>query len=153
MAPGNKAWKGLGLPLYGEFEQVGETTANDQVTWTQKGGASGDLMVWRSSAGTEFAFINSAGDFQWNSELAGGGSQVTWDRSAGRMIYRYSTAANFAKLNLSEPGASKPTTGLVPGDIVVQRITSVDWRMGICSTGPSTVFYTRSFALPVGSAT
>ena len=61
MPTGSNAYKGLAVPLYGEFEQVGQTTANDQVTWTQKGGATGDMMVWRSSAGTEYSLIDASG--------------------------------------------------------------------------------------------
>ena len=61
MAPGTGTFKGLAVPIFGEFEQIGATTANDQVTWTQKGGASGDMMVWRSSAGTEYLLIDASG--------------------------------------------------------------------------------------------
>ena len=156
MAVGSNNYKGLAVPLYGEFEQVGQTTANDQVTWTAKGGATGDLMVWRSSAGTEYMFIAANGDVEFVPAASGAtGGFLRWDNSSQRLLFNQSSIVDSAKFNLTggtDALTTSPVQNLAPGDVfLVAAIGVTTMRLGVCTTG-NTVRYGASFTKAITSA-
>ncbi len=53
MAKGSDSFKGLGVPLFGDFELKQRTAATDVVTITGASGQTGDFIVCAASDGTE----------------------------------------------------------------------------------------------------
>lgn len=61
MATGSDTWKGLGVPLFGDFELRHRTAATDHVTLTAASGASGDFLVCRTAGGGELFVVQPEG--------------------------------------------------------------------------------------------
>jgi len=61
MAEGSDSWKGLGVPLFGDFESVQRTAATDHVTLTGASGQTGDFLVCQNSSGTEQLVVTAGG--------------------------------------------------------------------------------------------
>jgi hypothetical protein len=84
MATGSDTYKGLAVPLLGDFQIRQRTAATDVMTITGASSQSGDFIVCESSTGTEYFVVNSSGviDFQGATmttgqlDLSGGGELV-----------------------------------------------------------------------------
>ncbi len=61
MAEGTNSYKGLALPLNGEYEQTQLAAASDMVTLTGKSGQTGDFLVCQNSSGTEKFVVDASG--------------------------------------------------------------------------------------------
>ena len=66
MAEGTKSFKGLALPLNGEYEQRQITAADDMATLTGATSQTGDFIVCQNSSGTEKFVVDVNGDGQIN---------------------------------------------------------------------------------------
>jgi len=61
MAEGSDSFKGLGVPLFGDFEIKQRTAATDMMTLTGASGQTGDFIVCQNSSGTELFVVDSDG--------------------------------------------------------------------------------------------
>jgi hypothetical protein len=61
MAEGTDAFKGLGVPLNGNFEIKGISTTEDLMSLTAASGATGDYIVCQGSTGTEYFSVEDSG--------------------------------------------------------------------------------------------
>lgn len=61
MAEGSDTYKGLAVPLFGDFEIKQRTAANDIMSITGASGQSGDFIVCQQSDGTEVFAVDSGG--------------------------------------------------------------------------------------------
>lgn len=77
MPTGDKTFKGLAVPLSGEFELKHETLATDFMTMTGVASMSGDFLVLRNSDLTELCVIDSDGAFEGLS-ISGASRGVTF---------------------------------------------------------------------------
>lgn len=64
MTEGTNTFNGLGVPLYGEYEQKQQTAANDMVSLTGASSQTGDFLVCQSSAGSEVFVVDVNGGIQ-----------------------------------------------------------------------------------------
>ena len=97
MTVGKDSWKGLGVPLHGDFEITQKTAATDMMTLTGASGQAGDFIVCRNSSGTELFVVDSSG----NINLSSGSIDV----SAGNLIIQL------------EQFTTAPSTGLTTGQL------------------------------------
>ena len=61
MAEGSDSFKGLAVPLFGDFEIKQRTAATDVMTITGAASQTGDFIVCQNSSGTEKLTISHAG--------------------------------------------------------------------------------------------
>jgi len=113
MAPGNKAFKGLAVPLWGESEIAQVALASDILTITGVASQSGDYLVMRDSDGVE--------DFVFNSD-------ATLVLSAKGSL----AGAAFGKIRFPML-ASAPTSaaGIKAGDMWIAKATTDVYRLAI----------------------
>jgi hypothetical protein len=62
MATGSDTYKGLAVPLFGDFQIKQRTAATDIMTITGASGQSGDFIVCENSSGTELFYVDSSGN-------------------------------------------------------------------------------------------
>ena len=113
MAPGNKAFKGLAVPLWGESEIAQVALATDIITLTGIASQSGDYLVLRDSSGVE--------DFVFNSDA----TLVLSPKGA-------TAGAAFGKIRFPML-ASAPTSaaGIKAGDMWIAKATTDVYRLAI----------------------
>lgn len=114
MAEGNKTYKGLALPLNGEYEQKQITAATDMVSLTGASGQTGDFIVAQNSSGTEKFVVDANG---------------------------YVTST---RVRMGSAITTAPTTGLVKGDLFVifGGSTATAPNIGVCvSTATQLIKY------------
>jgi len=119
MAEGNDTYRGLAVPLYGNFEIIGISTTEDIMTLTAAGGATGDFIVCQTSAGTEAFVVEDDGA----TKITAGGLTVTAGDTtvtAGDVII---TSGYYLRFGGTIP-TTNPTTGITIGDIWVQKTSS-----------------------------
>lgn len=97
MAEGSDSFKGLGVPLFGDFEIKQRTAATDIMTITGASGQAGDFIVCQNSSGTELFVVDVSG----NVTLSSG----TLDVSGGNLIIQL------------EQFTTAPSTGLTTGQL------------------------------------
>ena len=108
MAPGTDSWKGLGVPLFGDFELKNRTDGTDHVTLTAASGDSGDFIVCRNNAETELFVISATG---------------TIDVQGITMTTGSLDLSNGGDLILQlEQFTTAPTTGLTTGQLFLMTI-------------------------------
>lgn len=95
MATGTSTYKGLAVPLNGEFECKQDTAATDFVTLTGDSSISGNFLVLRAGT-TNKVVINSSGNIATEGHV---------------------TLATTKTLKFSTPYTTAPTTGLVKGQL------------------------------------
>jgi len=61
MATGTDTYKGLAVPLFGDFEIKQRTAATDILTLTGASGQTGDFIVAQIAAGTEVFVVEDSG--------------------------------------------------------------------------------------------
>ena len=61
MATGTDTYKGLAVPLTGDSQITQKTAATDILTVQGASGQTGDFLVCRDSASTEYFYVTSAG--------------------------------------------------------------------------------------------
>jgi len=62
MAEGTDSFKGLAVPLFGDFEIKQRTAATDIMTITGASGQGGDFIVCQIAAGTEKFVVDVSGN-------------------------------------------------------------------------------------------
>jgi len=125
MAEGNKSYKGLALPLNGEYEQTQLTAATDMVTLTGASGQTGDFIVCQDSSGNEKFVVDSD----------------------GVMVVPSGSAIRFGGFL-----TTAPTTGLTAGDIFLVKASSTP-QIAICTdTTSNTLMYISANTSTFGRA-
>jgi hypothetical protein len=122
MAVGSDAWKGLGVPLNGDFEIKQRTAATDIMTITGASGQSGDFVVCRNSAGAEKLAVDSSGNIV----------------SAGTSI----TLATGSKINFSALATTAPSAGTAGQLYLLQASTAV--QLGATNNSGDLVYFALS---------
>jgi len=133
MATGTDAYKGLAVPLFGDFNIKQRTAATDMMTLTGITAQSGDFMVCEDSAGNELVVVKETGDVQ----LRAGDVIV-----ADGYYFRYSS-----------PVTTAPVTGLTKGDFFIAMSSSTP-QIGICySTAGKSLRYITADTKTIGRTT
>ena len=126
MADGNKGYKGLAVPLWGESEIVQQTAATDILTLTAVTGASGDFLVAQTAGGGEVFVVGAAGEVTAAGKLAVSANRIT-----------FGTAGSVT---------TAPTTGLSKGEMMVVWSSATHPVLGMCvSTATQLVQYIHGF--------
>lgn len=111
MAEGTSTYEGLAPPLFGEYEQVQQTIANDMITLTGKASMSGDFLVCQSSAGTEVFIVDKDGDIESTDIVASGDVQSATLTCTGVGTF---------DLTAQDAGtATFAVSGLISNDVVI----------------------------------
>ena len=71
MPEGSNTYKGLAVPLYGQFEIKQSTAATDIATLTAITGATGDFLVAQTAGGGEVFVVDDAGDVSLHRLIVG----------------------------------------------------------------------------------
>ena len=113
MTVGDRTFKGLAVPLSGEFELTQTTIGTDLMTMTGKSGMTGDFLVLRNSSLTELLAIDANGAFE------------------GLVVSGSSKGVGFSSI-----ATTAATTGITKGDIFVME-TSTFVQLAIGQTANS----------------
>jgi hypothetical protein len=142
MAEGSDTYKGLAVPLFGDFEIRGRTAATDIMTITAASGASGDFIVCQTVGGGEVFVVDAAGAIS----ASGGDLTVT----SGDIVL--GTATNYLRLPATITTA--PITALTKGDIFLGFGNTTRPQIGICiSTAANTLWYITADTSAWGATT
>lgn len=161
MAEGSDTYKGLAVPLFGDFEIKGRTAATDIMTITAASGATGDFIVCQTVGGGELFVVDNTGALTAAAGLtvtsggltvtAGGLTVTAGDiqATAGDVILK--TKTNY--LRFSAGITTAPTTGLTKGDVFLAF--GHTWpQIGICtSTAANTIKYATALTNTFGVTT
>ena len=156
MAEGTDTYKGLAVPLFGDFEIKGRTAATDIMTLTAASGASGDFIVCQTVGGGEVFVVDANGLLT----IAAGGLTLTSGAllvtagdvtaTAGDVVITSPT--NYLRFNFSVTAA--PTTALTKGDVFLGFGNTTRPQIGICiSTAANTIWYITADTSVFGSTT
>ena len=156
MAEGKDTYKGLAVPLFGDFEIKGRTAATDIMSITSASGASGDFIVCQTVGGGELFVVDHNGKLT----LASGGLTLTSGAllvtagdvtaTAGDVVI--TGLANYLRFNFSV--TTEPRTGLTKGDVFLGFGNTTRPQIGICiSTAANTVWYITADTSSFGSTT
>jgi hypothetical protein len=155
MAEGTDTYKGLAVPLFGDFEIRGRTAATDIMTITAASGASGDFIVCQTVGGGELFVVDNTGALTAAAGLtvsAGGATVAVGDLTvtAGDVIITSGT--NY--LRFSSGITSAPGTALTKGDVFLGFGNTTRPQIGICiSTAANTLWYITADTSVFGSTT
>lgn len=98
MAEGNKTYKGLAVPLYGESEIKQVTAATDIITLTAASGATGDFLVAQTVGGGEVFVVDADGDVKARRLIIGTAgaptTAVTTGLTKGEMFLAWKSGTN-----------------------------------------------------------
>lgn len=131
MTVGDRTYKGLAVPLFGESELKQDTAATDFVTLTGDSSITGDFLVCRAGE-TEKFWINSAGK-----AYSEGGVTIA--------------ASKYLKFSAPITTAV-PTTALTKGDVFL-CMQSTTPQLGVCvSAAGNTLRYFTSSTATFGRA-
>lgn len=100
MAEGSDTYKGLAVPLFGDFEIKQRTAATDIMTISGASGQAGDFIVCQDSSGTEKFVVDASGNVTAAGTLA---------------LTGVATLADFPVIN-GTVATTAPTTGLTTGE-------------------------------------
>lgn len=105
MTVGTDSWKGLGVPLFGDFEIVQRTAATDMVTLTGATGQGGDFFVCRIAAGTEKFVVDVSGNITvaGTSALVGAVTASSTILSGGAISVPAGSGFGFTTLGTTAP--------------------------------------------------
>ena len=133
MPVGTASYKGLAVPLYGGATMEARAVATDILTMDLAASGTSDFLVFRSNAGTELSYIDSAGALQFVG-AAGAVGPVMGKGTVGQTA--------FAKLRLPILATAPASAGLTKGDIWLAKASTDTYRMALCiSTVAATVRY------------
>ena len=131
MAPGDKTFKGLAVPLNGESEIKQITLGTDILTITGVTSQTGDFLVLRNSSNTEQFVVNVDGDITTLGSLS---------MAAGQYIKLAAVT-------------TAPTTGLTDGDLFIAMAAGTP-QIGICySTAANSIRYITAITKTFGRST
>ena len=121
MTTGTKSYNGLGVPLLGESEIIGQTAATDILTITGASSQSGDYLILRDTNEAELLVVESEGDIN---------------------LKKHADHTSFAALNLALL-STFPTSaaGCVTGDLFMIKVTTDVYCLGLCASGAASTFY------------
>lgn len=141
MPEGTLAYKGLALPLNGEYEQKQINLASDMVTLTGVASQTGDFIVCQNSSGTEVFVVSSAGAITAAGELTA---------SAGIAI----AASQYINWAGATALTTAPGTGLTKGDMFVAFPSADNPALGVCiSTATNAIKYFTAVSSTFGRQT
>ena len=153
MAEGTDSYKGLAVPLFGDFEIKQRTAGTDMMTLTGITSQTGDFIVCQDSAGNENFVVEEEGQVTCASAFtvtAGGVGVTAGDihATAGDVI-----VADGYYFRYSSPVTTAPTTGLTKGDFFIAMSTSTP-QIGICySTAGKSLRYITADTKTIGRTT
>jgi hypothetical protein len=138
MTTGSKTYNGLGVPLYGESEIIGQTAATDILTITGASSQSGDYLVIRDTNAGELLVVERYGHLNLKKASS------------------HAAATPFAALNLAMLH-TLPTSaaGLSTGDMFLFHVTTDIWRLAVVQSGAASLFHRArraSLDVTLGSA-
>jgi len=159
MAEGNDTYRGLAVPLYGNFEIIGISTTEDIMTLTAAGGAAGDFIVCQTSAGTEAFVVEDDGKTIITAgglTVTAGGLTVTAGDAtitAGDVIISQAATGLGNYLRFTAFATTAPTTGLTLGDVFL-CLDSGTVQLGVCTdTTSNTLVYLTENTSTFGRST
>ena len=132
MAEGDDQYRGLAVPLQGNFEIRGISSSLDIMTITQAGSATGDYIVCQNSAGTEHFRVEDDGKIVTaNSATLATGLTIT----AGDAVVTAGDVqiTNGYYLRFTSWPTTVPTTGLTLGDMFLIMKSTLVAAVGICT--------------------
>jgi uncharacterized Zn-binding protein involved in type VI secretion len=109
MAEGTDTYKGLAVPLFGDFEIKQRTAATDVMTITGAASQTGDYIVCQNSSGTEEFIVAASGNVTVAGTLA---------------VTGVATFTAKPVLGAAVP-TTKPTTGMTAGELFVYDAANV----------------------------
>ena len=129
MTVGDRTFKGLAVPLSGEFELKQETLGTDFMTLTGVASQSGDFIVCRNSSLTEKFVVDVNGLVT----AAGGYGAIvgTGATLSGDLVISGANAVRFSSIP-----TTAASTGLTKGDVFVME-TSTFVQLAIAQTANS----------------
>jgi len=113
---------GLAVPLYGGATMEARAVATDILTMDLAASGTSDFLVFRSNAGTELSYIDSAGAFQFVG-AAGAVGPVMGKGTVGQTA--------FAKLRLPILETAPASAGLTKGDIWLAKASTDTYGMAL----------------------
>jgi len=135
MAEGSNNFRGLAVPLNGNFEIFSESTTLDVMTITQMASGTGDFIVCQTENGTEVFTVEDGGKVTVGGEgltitsggltvTAGGATITAGDlvTAAGDVVVGDGYYLRFSSMPLF---STKVTTGLTAGDFFPITQTSI----------------------------
>ena len=123
MAPGTDTYKGLAIPLFGHSTMEARSTTLDIITMDLAASGTSDFLVFRTNAGTELSYIDSAGAFQAVG-AAGASGEILGKGTGGQTA--------FAKLRLPILSTAPSSAGLTKGDLWLALATTDVYRLAMC---------------------
>ena len=111
MTVGDKTFKGLGVPLQGEFEVKQLTAATDFMTMTAAESISGDFLVMRDSDLTEVLKVFSHGGMRIDNTTDDGTRGMDIRHTGERVLSGFNTALNVVETFASTNDASQIYSG------------------------------------------
>ena len=141
MAEGSDTYKGLAVPLFGDFEIKQRTAATDIVSITAATGATGDFIVCQTVGGGEVFVVGAAGELSSTGDLTVTGGDIV-----------LATSTNYLRFPASIVAA--PATALTKGDVFLGFGNTTRPQIGICiSTAANTIWYITADTSAFGSTT
>lgn len=135
MAEGSDTYKGLAVPLFGDFEIKQRTAATDIMTITAASGASGDFIVCQTVGGGEVFVVDASGNLTVAGTAAFTGNLT------------FSGYANLVQKTTA------PTTALTKGDVFI-GLGHTRPQIGVCiSTAANTLWYITADTSAWGAST
>jgi len=139
MAEGSSTYKGLAVPLSGNFEIKSTSTTLDMMTITNAASGTGDFIVCQTQNGTEVFSVEDAGKMVVGGEgvtITSGGLTVT---AGGATITAGDVTVTAGDVQVgdgyylrfsSNSVTTAPTTGLTIGDLFVYQAANT-YRIGL----------------------
>lgn len=155
MAEGTDTYKGLAVPLFGDFEIRQRTAATDIMSITAASGATGDFIVCQTVGGGELFVVDASGALTAAAGFtvtAGGLTVTAGDLTVTAGDIALSEKTNY--LRFSAGITSAPATGLTKGDVFLGFGNTTRPQIGICiSTAGNTLWYITADTSVFGSTT
>lgn len=142
MAEGSDTYKGLAVPLFGDFEIKQRTAATDVMTITLASGGTGDYIVCQNNSGTEEFVVAAGGGLT----ITSGGLTITAGDltvTAGDVAITKGYFLRFSAFYTT----AVPTTGLTLGDAFLCK-ASTAVQLAVCtdSTQNTLTYFTAETA-------
>lgn len=144
MTAGDKAYRGLAVPLYGNFEIIGIHSTNDIMTITAAG--TGDFINCQTSAGTATFTVEDDGKI-----VGAAGAEIACLLAAAKALTVGAgdvtvtagdvVITNDYFLRFTSWPTTVPITGLTLGDVFLLKISDTIVSVGVAVDGANTVRY------------
>ena len=158
MTAGDDTYKGLAVPLFGNFEIKGESTTLDIMTLTQDGSGVGDFINCQTSAGTATFTVEDDGKV-----VGAAGMEIACLLAAAKALTIGTsldvTAGDVTVtagdvqitkgyyLRFTSWPSTDPTTGLTLGDIWLQKKSGLVVQLGVCVDGSNTARFLNTVSV------